>query len=169
METQELITMGAGRLKDRRDALSVLLHEYAHQWYGDTVTPNNWPDLWLNESFAMFIQIEWMVDQGWSTERSWRRFLRNNDNYFRQKDGPPGDYKPNNFASGCVYLCGALMLFELRDKIGTQAFDDILRNWPQQHHNSNVNRDDYTAWISTQVGKNLEPFLTDWLMSPTTP
>ncbi|MFS8640983.1 MAG: hypothetical protein LOD90_09285, partial [Symbiobacteriaceae bacterium] len=41
-----------------------LLHEYAHQWYGDLVTPDNWPDLWMNESFAMYLQLLWSDEVG---------------------------------------------------------------------------------------------------------
>lgn len=169
METQGLVTMGSGRMRDRREAVSVLAHEYAHQWYGDTVTPNNWQDLWLNESFAMYIEIRFRIARGWESERSWRRYLKFYDNHFRADDGPPGAYKVNDFGNGCVYLCGALMLFELGDTVGADQMASALRSWPRTHQNSSVDRDDYIDWFNSRVGTDLTPFFTDWLMSKTTP
>ena len=64
METQTLVTFGTGRLWWPPDARGVLLHEYAHQWYGDTVTPRDWRDMWLNEGFAMYLQIRFDASHG---------------------------------------------------------------------------------------------------------
>ena len=129
METQTLVTMG-GRLLSgygHRAFRSDLLHEYAHQWYGDTVTPDNWKDLWLNESFAMYTQFRWEVSRGWETMGQVRRYLRETDNESRASDGPPGAYHRQQFASGCVYYCGALMIDRLRAEVGVTKFNDLWR------------------------------------------
>ena len=171
METQTLVTMG-GRLLSgygHRAFRSDLLHEYAHQWYGDTVTPDNWKDLWLNEAFAMYTQFRWEVSRGWETMGQVRRYLRETDNESRASDGPPGAYHRQQFASGCVYYCGALMIDRLRAEVGVTKFNDLWRAWPQKHRNDSVNRSTYITWASARSGENLGPFLTDWLTSPTTP
>jgi aminopeptidase N len=171
METQTLVTMGGRLLPEagHRAFRADLLHEYSHQWYGDTVTPDTWPDLWLNESFAMYTQIRWQVSQGWQTMARWRRDLASSDAGLRKSDGPPGAYHPQQFGDTCVYLCGALMLDKLRTRVGAGTFNAIWRGWPQQHRFASVDRSTYAAWASARAGQALGPFLTAWLTSPTTP
>ena len=171
METQTLVTMGGQLLSDygRRAFRSDLLHEYSHQWYGDTVTPDNWRDLWLNESFAMYTQFRWEVSRGWETMAEVRQLLASSDNDSRASDGPPGAYHRDQFGDICVYYCGALMLDRLRTKVGVTTFNAIWRGWPQQHRFASVDRSTYAGWASARAGQDLSPFLTAWLTSPTTP
>src|SRR5690606_396723 len=60
METQTMVTLG-----DTEYSLSaaVVVHEAAHQWYGDTVTPADWSDVWMNEGMAMYLQGMWEAEQ----------------------------------------------------------------------------------------------------------
>ena len=169
IETQTMVTMGRGLMSNRFAFRSVLVHEYSHQWYGDTVTPDSWPDLWLNESFAFYTELRWQVSRGWATMADVREFLTSRDGRLRAKDGPPGSYDPQRFAEDCVYLCGALMLDRLSTRLGPTLFAQVWREWPQTHRNASVDRNDYIAWLSAQTGQDLGPFITEWLTSPTTP
>ncbi len=169
METQTLVTVGRRLMSDRFLFRSVLLHEYAHQWYGDSVTPDSWPDLWLNESFAFYTELRWQVSRGWTTMADVRAFLQSKDADLRAKDGPPGAYYPDHFAEQCVYLCGALMLDRLSLRLGPALFAQVWREWPQTHRNASVDRTDYVAWLNERTGQDLGPFMTEWLTSPTTP
>ena len=169
METQTLVTMGSRIIADRRDFRAVLLHEYAHQWYGDLVTPDNWPDLWMNEAFAMYLQFRWEVSRGWVTMEEVRDLLTDLDPSLRKEDGPPGAYDRTKFAELCVYYCGALMLDRMNTVLGPDLFDQVLREWPQQFPLQSVDRNDYIAWLSARTGRDMGPFMTEWLTSPTTP
>jgi aminopeptidase N len=169
METQTLVTMGRSLARDRFTFRSVLVHEYAHQWYGDAVTPDSWPDLWLNESFAMYTELAWQVSRGWTTWADVEAFLVEADGDLRASDGPPGAYDPDRFAENSVYLCGALMLDRLANRLGPELFAQVLREWPQTHRGANVDRADYIAWLNQRTGQDLGPFITEWLTSPTTP
>jgi aminopeptidase N len=169
METQTLVTMGGRLMFDRRTFRSDLLHEYAHQWYGDTVTPNNWTDLWLNESFAMYTQIRWEVAKGYATMAQWRALLVEQDPSLRASDGPPGAYNRKDFGELCVYYCGALMLDRLRGQLGDRLFGKVWRGWPQRHRFASVDRADYIAWLDARTGRDLGPFVSRWLTSTTTP
>ena len=59
METQTMITLGA---TDYTTSPAVLVHEIAHQWYGDQVTPDDWRDVWMNEGMAMYLQGCWQAE-----------------------------------------------------------------------------------------------------------
>lgn len=169
METQTLVTLGASARPASDEFLTVLAHEYAHQWLGDTVTPDNWKDLWLNEGLAMYIEARWNDHQGNQTYESQLRDWAAVDQANRKQYGPPGEYAKGEFASINVYYSGAVMLDRIRRKVGDDVFADALRGWPQRHRNESVDRADFIAYLSKQTGTDLEPFVTKWLTSKTTP
>jgi aminopeptidase N len=170
METQTLVTMGdAVFLADEATLRGAMLHEYAHQWYGDLVTPDNWPDLWLNEGFAMYIQLLWSDEVGLLDYDQQIADWTALDNQMRTEYGPPGAYFEDEFASSNVYYSGAVMLHQLRDRLGDEAFFDALKAWPAEHEFGNANREEFITWLSDRTGTDLGPFINEWLTSPTTP
>ncbi len=64
METQTMITLGA---TDYTTSEAVLVHEMAHQWYGDEITPDDWRDVWMNEGMAMYLQGCWQAEEDGDT------------------------------------------------------------------------------------------------------
>jgi len=170
METQTLVTMGEGVFRaDEVTLRGALLHEYAHQWYGDVVSPDNWTDLWLNEGFAMYIQLLWADSVGLMSYAQTISQWTSLDNQMRADYGPPGAYYEDEFASANVYYSGAVMIHQIREQIGDEAFFDALRTWPKVHEFGTANRDDYITWLSDRTGTDLGPFINEWLTSPTTP
>jgi aminopeptidase N len=168
METQTMVTLGAGDLRDG-GGLSDLVHEYAHQWYGDEVTPRTWPDVWLNESFAMYVQIRWESSHGYSSMRIWRHRLNADDQRLRTRYGPPGDFAKRSFAELDVYYCGARMLDRLHAMIGDRMFERVLKGWPVKHAVGNVDRDEWIRYLDRTTGRDLRSFVTKWLDSTTSP
>jgi aminopeptidase N len=165
-ETQTMVTMSADLLSQHDG--SDLAHELAHQWYGDEVTPDNWPDLWMNESFAMYIQIRWDATHDRTDWRFWQTELRH-DQRLRNEDGPPGRYFKRDFASLCEYICGALMLKHLRHMLGAKSFGDLLRGWPAAHRFGSVHRSEWVRYLNRVSGRNLTAFVHRWLDSKRTP
>ena len=163
METQTMVTFG------RRVAEADLLHELAHQWFGDLVGPRTWRDVWLNEGFATYVQLQYEADVlGRSRARTlalWRRA----DGRIRRENGPPGHYLRDHFASLNVYLPPALLLEEIRSRVGDRKFSALLRDWARQHRNVDADRALFTAWLDRYTGRNLKPLVDRWLDSPTTP
>jgi aminopeptidase N len=163
METQTLVTVSP-----HVDA-EVLLHEYAHQWYGDSVTPRTWADLWLNEGFAYYLQTRWYIDHGGASQAAVVAKLATADQRMRARYGPPGRYDPRQFASANVYYCAALMLYRLRHRLGAQLFDRLLRQWPQEHRYQSVDRQEYVRWLDRKTGRHLDRFVHRWLTSRRSP
>ncbi len=166
METQTMVTLGATTYSTSRN---VVVHELAHHWYGDTVTPADWSDLWMNEGMAMYLQGMWEAeDEGVTIDQKmddWADF----EDEERRYAGPPGDYDPANFGSGNVYFGPALMWHELRQQIGDAAFFAMLKDWPVDQENGTADREEYLAWIEAETGEELTAFFDDWLLSRRTP
>lgn len=168
METETMVTLGAPVLRHEY-GLADLLHEFAHQWYGDEVTPNNWRDLWMNESFATYLQILWQSTHHQGGLASWEYTLAAEDQHLRAKYGPPGEYDKRNFAELDVYYCGARMLFELRHKLGPRTFARVLRGWPRSRRFGDADRGNWINYLDATTHRNLRAFVTRWLDSKTSP
>ncbi|WP_370368513.1 M1 family metallopeptidase [Catenulispora sp. GP43] len=166
METQTMITFSS------HGAAADLLHEFAHQWFGDAVTPTTWSGLWLNEGFAMYAQRLWQAAQSGSQTTTADLLLRGDqrmDQPLRSGDGPPGHYLPTHFASSNVYICPELMLNGIRTALGDTAFYQLLNDWVHQHQGTNQDRNTFAAFLDAHTGRDFSAYVDAWLDSPTTP
>ena len=122
-------------------SVPVVVHELAHQWYGDTVTPDDWRDVWMNEGMAMYLQGMWEAEQAGITideqMDQWAEF----EDGEREFAGPPADYDLDKWGSGNIYYGPALMWHELRQQIGDERFFDVIRAWPESQENRSSNRE----------------------------
>lgn len=155
--------------------LSLLVHELAHQWYGDSVTPESWRDMWLNEGFATYAEWLWEEDHGGDTAQETFDALYAGD-HFRDAeaneavwDFPPA--KPPSAArisDSPVYERGAMVLHKIREAVGDDAFFDLIRGWATAHRHGNADTADFTAYVEKFAEKeapdaDLTPVWEDWL------
>ncbi len=168
METQTMITLSAG-FPD-----AVMVHELAHHWFGNSVTPRDWRDMWLNEGWAMYAQALWEDEHGGAggeptplaaTLASWH----NRDGALRAEHGPPANYLPGHFASPNVYYSPALMLHEIRRQVGDRKFFAMANDWVQRNKDTTQDRASFTAFVNQHTGEDLTALIDQWLDSPTTP
>jgi aminopeptidase N len=164
METQTMVTFGRRYFSQGGAVVrETVLHELAHAWYGDTVTPRDWSDLWMNEGMAMYAQARWTVARGSYRWREWQREFR--DPFWRDLYGPPGAYDRADFGQVNVYYTTAAMWDALRVRLGNAQFEALVRAWPQEHRNTNASRDELVAWFEAKTGRDLGDFFDRWLMS----
>jgi aminopeptidase N len=167
METQSTITLGDTPYALSRD---VIVHELAHQWYGDTVTPGDWGDLWMSESMALYLaEGEWTADHGPRSLDSILRRWSSEAGYLRSTWGPPAHYHPGSFGEGNVYYVPALMWDLVRQRVGDEEFWRLARAWLATHRFTSQDRDALVAWWSRRTGQDLRPLFRAWLLGRTQP
>lgn len=154
---------------------SVMVHELAHQWFGDSVSPRTWSDLWLNEGHATWYEALYADGLGkYSLERRMREAYQRSDQW-RAAGGPPAAPKPAapgekiGLFRPAVYDGAALILYALRQEIGTKAFDRVERRWVGEHRDAIAGTEDFVRLASQEAGRDLGAFLEPWLYGKKTP
>ncbi|CAN5723310.1 M1 family metallopeptidase [soil metagenome] len=146
---------------------SVAVHELAHQWFGDAVTPDRWADVWLAESFATYAQWLWDEEQGTATvdEQAQAALEARNED-----GGPPTDDPTVDTLFGFnVYEGGAVVVQALRREIGDEDFFVLLRSWIADNSGTSRTTEDFTALASEVAGRDLTGFFTTWLSATELP
>ncbi|MFJ8083415.1 M1 family metallopeptidase [Streptomyces sp. NPDC096205] len=145
----------------------LLVHELAHQWYGDSVTPRTWRDIWLNEGFATYAEWLWAEEHGGdSAQRTFERlYAQGEDLYPDLWAFPPARPDSAEHLSGDpVYQRGAMVLHKLRQRLGDDAFRTLLRGWAGAHRHGTADTADFTAYVERQApGTDLSDVWREWL------
>ena len=157
----------------------VMLHELAHQWFGDSVAPWEWSDVWLNEGHASWYEYTYAEDKGFldddagaDTLDEFMQDVYSAGDYYRQNYGPvaqPLSGDVYDVFNSNVYEGGALVLYALREKIGTPAFNRLERTWVQKYKGKSASTKDFINLASAVSGQNLTSFMRAWLYGTTTP
>jgi aminopeptidase N len=145
--------------------LTTVVHETAHQWFGDSVGLERWPDIWLNEGFATWTEWYYAERHGGRTAlqifRALDRVPASNAKFWDPPSGHPGTAK-NLFATS-TYVRGGMALEALRMKIGTAEMLKVLRLWATQHRYGSADIDQFVALADQVSGRRLEPLFQRWL------
>ncbi|WP_333737207.1 M1 family metallopeptidase [Streptomyces sp. IBSBF 2806] len=149
---------------------STIVHELAHQWFGDSVSVAHWKDIWLNEGFATYAQWLWAEHQG--TRSAHDSFLagynaRPADNAFWQT--AVGDPQRDTMFASAVYQRGAMTLQVLRERIGDKAFFALLPAWTRLHRYGNAETGDFIRLAEKVSGRQLDDLFQTWLFTPGKP
>lgn len=145
--------------------LTTVVHETAHQWFGDSVSLERWPNIWLNEGFATW--TEWYYAErhgGRSAHAVFGRLYRvpaSNEEFWEPPSGHPGTAK-NLFATS-TYVRGAMTLEALRLKIGTKPMLRLLHTWATQRRYGTGNVKEFVALAEKISGRQLDRLFRRWL------
>ncbi len=155
---------------------AIMVHEIAHEWFGDSVSPSRWSDIWLNEGFATYIEKLYEQDHGTLDEwghPSLEAYMR--DQYgqgdtLRTQYGPVArPLSADTVYSPLVYDGAALVLYALQQRVGDDTFHRIVQGWPRQFRGTSASTDDFITFASRTSGQNLSGFLGAWLYGTRTP
>jgi aminopeptidase N len=145
-----------------------VVHEVAHQWFGNAVTLAFWPDIWLNEGFATW--SEWIYDERHGGDPASAVFAElcaipeeseeGQDLWF---PAPAALRGPEELFHTPVYDRGAMTLQALRTEVGDEVFFRILRAWYAENKYGNVTTADFIALAERESGQQLDDFFHVWL------
>ena len=152
----------------------VVVHEYAHQWYGDSVRLDLWRDIWLNEGFAVYAEWLWLEHEGLSTPQQEFDFLATlsdeelGPDFWQVVIGDPGPAVDQLFHPA-VYSRGAMTLHALRTEVGDDAFFTILRAWAASQAGQTATTEEFVALAEGVSEQQLDDLFTAWLFTPGRP
>jgi aminopeptidase N len=168
LEAQGMAIFGTNFLTDDWSAQRLVAHELAHQWFGNSVTLEEWRDIWLHEGFACY--AEWL----WSELSGQRSTDDHARNHWRRLNGLPqdivlGDPGSDDMFDDRVYKRGALLLHALRLTIGDDAFRTVLREWVARHAQSTATTSQFISLAEEISGRDLGDLFDRWLLRPALP
>ncbi|RPF36792.1 M1 family metallopeptidase [Streptomyces sp. TLI_185] len=154
---------------------SIMVHELSHQWFGDSVSPQTWSDLWLNEGHATWYEALYAEEVGHKPMETRMKAAYAASDGWRAAGGPPAApkapdpgqkisiFRPN------VYDGAALALYALRQEIGRPAFERLERSWVNLHRDGTATTADFERLASRISGRDLSGFFEGWLYGKKTP
>ena len=143
---------------------STVVHETAHQWFGNSVTLTDWHDIWLAEGWATYAEWLWSGAHDGRTPREHFDAL-----YARGADDDLWSPAPTEFTDPAdlfgepVYSRGAMTLVVLRREIGSRDFKRLGRKWAAKHAYDNVTTRDFERLAEKVSGERLDDLFDDWL------
>ena len=148
---------------------NVVIHEIAHQWFGNAVTESEWDDVWLSEGFATYFTLLFRehaygrddfvegLEQAAERVRAW---YRDNPDYRIVHDGLEDMSRVTSVAT---YQKGAWVLHMLRKRVGDESFRRGIRGYYARHLNGTASTDDFMRAMEEASGAELGAFFDQWL------
>jgi hypothetical protein len=144
----------------------VVVHELAHQWYGDSLAVQRWRHIWLNEGFATYAEWLWSEEDGRESAQElfdfWYGVFPADDPFWDLRIGDPG---PDALFDFAVYARGAMTLHQLRLAVGEEDFFTILQEWADEFEGGNVTTARFVGLAEKISGEELSPLFRRWLFT----
>jgi aminopeptidase N len=173
MEAATAIMYGENSVTGERTTRwrNVIIHEIAHQWFGNAVTELDWDDVWLSEGFATYFTLLF-IEHAYGRDEFVAGLRSSADRVFSQYDDDPG-YRivhddlddMSRVTSGATYQKGSWVLHMLRGRMGDEAFWRGIRSYYAAYMNGNATTTDFRVVMEEASGQDLETFFQQWLYS----
>jgi len=171
MEAASAILYGENSVSGTRNLRwrNVIIHEIAHQWFGNAVTEADWDDVWLSEGFATYF-TSLFIEYAYGRDEFAANMAGKREGIFRFYDSRP-EYRivHDNLAdmgqvtTGMQYAKGAWVLHMLRHRIGTETFWEGIRRYYARYFNGQATTAQFREVMEEVSGDDLAEFFQQWL------
>lgn len=170
MEHQTMISIDEAIVRRKDSTNSTILHELAHQWFGDKVTPRDYSYHWLSESFATYSECLWAEElkgmSGYVQDIQSKMTEYFGTTIAREGVMPLEKYgrsSPSSNYPRTIYIKGAVVLGMLRHHLGDSIFFLSLRTYLERHRYGNAITEDFQKACEDISGRNLQWFFDQWV------
>ncbi|MCP9747000.1 M1 family metallopeptidase [Lacihabitans sp. CS3-21] len=177
METSSAIFYSDKLITGKREVRlrNVIIHEIAHQWFGNAVTEATWDDAWLSEGITTYFTMLFIENEYGNAEYE-KEIVKAKEAVFKMsKKLPdfsivsPRSAEKEEVVSSLTYQKGAWILHMLRDLVGENDFKKGIRAYYSKYFNLNASTDDFRMEMEKASGKDLKLFFKQWLYQPINP
>ncbi len=174
MENAGATTLTDACLVDERAAADyepefLVMHELAHQWFGDLVTCQDWSQGWLNEGWATYSETLWAHESRGPAYATWYIWQTACD-YFSEADGRYSrplvtyDFRaPIDVFDRHLYEKGACVLHTLRHELGEGPFWAAVAAYLAERGHGTAHTRHFQAVLERTTGRNLDGFFRQWV------
>ncbi len=155
-------------LQDEKD-IWLGAHEFSHQWWGNSVTNQDWTHFWLNEGVATFMTAAYL-EHRFGREEYLRQINGAKTNYEKVRDAGkdkplvfPDWNKPTREDRILVYDKGAYVTHLLREQLGEEKFWQALKDYTRKYWGKSVTTKDFQSSFEKSSGKDLSEFFKKWV------
>jgi len=148
----------------------IISHELSHSWFGNLVTCRNWAELWLNESFATFMESAYR-EKMYGRSDYLRKIREDAREYFDEEsrmDRKHGLFNrlarsEGSMFDGVTYQKGSAVIHTLRETVGDRVFWKAINIYLNKHKLGNVETADLKAAFENVSKKDLDWFFDQWV------
>jgi aminopeptidase N len=148
---------------------NVVIHEIAHQWFGNSVTESDWDDVWLSEGFATYFTLLY-IEHAYGRDEFLAGLAASRQRVL-EFDRQRPDYRVvhdnlsdmSQVTTSQIYQKGAWILHMLRGVVGDEAFWAGIRSYYRAHQDGHATTADFRGEMERASGKDLRTFFDQWL------
>jgi len=175
MENTSATLLADRCLLDERAALdhqrteSLVVHELAHQWFGDLVAIQHWSHAWIKEGAASYSEVQWVEQEYGPEEGAYyllqeaRRYLSEDRSRYRRPIVTNIYREPMELYDRHLYEKGACVYHLLRGQLGEAAFDRAISTFLQDNAHQAVETVDLLRAIAKATGRNVAPLFDQYV------
>lgn len=171
MEHQSAIAYGNKFKNDTRNKFDyIILHETAHEWWGNSVSAADLADGWIHEGFASYCEALYVeATQNHSAYINYMLFQRimiqNKRPLVRKRGIRYFDYHDQD-----IYTKGSWVLHTLRNEMRNDSlFFDILKTFRLENHQKQIFSETFIELVNRKTGKNYQWFFNQYLYNRKAP
>ena len=171
MESASAIFYSEGSVVGDRNVRwrNVVIHEIAHQWFGNAVTESDWNDVWLSEGFATYFTLLY-IEHAYGRDE-FLSGLESSRQRILEFDKQRPDYRVvhdnlsdmSQVTTGQIYQTGAWILHMLRGIVGDEVFWTGIRSYYRAHQDGHATTADFRGEMERASGRDLRGFFDQWL------